>query len=237
MIPGSRHLSRLPLRKQPAAAAFSGTDLLFAIAGITLLAAALIAPLAHGRTAASLAVCHSNLKEVTRALTQFATDHNQTLPGSQPDEPGDLGFWYKEQVKKYVGLTGESSTNDLVFGCPADRGYTDPVPFRTSARFDFCSYAFNGLTLPGVPSLAGQELSKIKNPKRTLLAMEWTAHAPLSWHRSRTGTANHPFYNDAESVVGFVDGHVKLIPIYYDGFNAAYTRDPIPSYEYQYSGN
>jgi prepilin-type processing-associated H-X9-DG protein len=67
--------------------------------------------------------------------------------------------------------------------------------------------------------------------------MEWTAHAPLSWHKSQTRKENTPFYNNAESVVGFVDGHVKLIPIYYDGLNAAYTRDPIGGYEYQYSGD
>ena len=66
--------------------------------------------------------------------------------------------------------------------------------------------------------------------------MEWTAHGPLSWHRSRTGKRNAPFYNDAESVVGFVDGHVDLVKIYHDGYNAAYTRDPIPGYRYRYSG-
>ena len=67
--------------------------------------------------------------------------------------------------------------------------------------------------------------------------MEWVAHAPLSWHRSRTGRANTPFYNDAESVVGFVDGRVALIKVYYDGLNAAYTRDPAPGYNYKYSGH
>jgi hypothetical protein len=67
--------------------------------------------------------------------------------------------------------------------------------------------------------------------------MEWTAHAPLSWHKSKTGKRNMPFYCDAESVVGFVDGHVALTRIYYDGYNAAYTQDPIYGYDYQYSGD
>ncbi len=67
--------------------------------------------------------------------------------------------------------------------------------------------------------------------------MEWTAHAPLSWHRSRTGRNNRPFYNDAENMVAFVDGHVEFIPIYYDGINSAATRDPIPGYKYKYSGD
>jgi len=99
------------------------------------------------------------------------------------------------------------------------------------------SYVFNGVNLPGVPNIAGREVSSIKAPARTLLVMEWTAHAPLSWHRSRTGQANTPFYNDAQSVVGFVDGHAALTKIYYDGLNAAYTRDPAPGYAYQYSGD
>jgi len=88
-----------------------------------------------------------------------------------------------------------------------------------------------------MPNISGRNFGTIKEPGRTLLVMEWAAHAPLSWHRSRTGSKNRPFYNDAESVVSFLDGRVDLIPIYYDGINAAYTRDPIPGYDYKYSGN
>ena len=36
---------------------------------------------------------------------------------------------------------------------------------------------------------------------------------------------------------GFVDGHVDFIKIYYDGINAAYTRDPIPGYNYKYGAD
>ena len=80
-----------------------------------------------------------------------------------------------------------------------------------------------------------QPLAAVNQPKRTLLTMEWTAHAPVSWHKSKTGRKNSPFYCDAKSVVGFVDKHVSFIPIYYDRYNAAYTQDPITSYDYQYS--
>ena len=61
--------------------------------------------------------------------------------------------------------------------------------------------------------------------------MEWIAHEPLSWHKSKTGRDNLPFYRDAQSVVGFVDGHVSFAQIYYDGYNAAFTREPSPGYE------
>jgi len=88
--------------------------------------------------------------------------------------------------------------------------------------------------MPGVPNIAGKDAGSVRDPQRTLLVMEWTAHAPLSWHKSKTGSENSPFYNDAESLVAFVDGHVKLTKIYYDGINAAYTREPISGYEYKY---
>ena len=39
------------------------------------------------------------------------------------------------------------------------------------------------------------------------------------------------------SVVDFVDGHVALLPICFDGHTPAYLRDPIPGYAYRYSGN
>ena len=86
-----------------------------------------------------------------------------------------------------------------------------------------------------MPNISGLSLDAVNHPQRTLLVMEWTAHAPLSWHASKTGRKNAPFYCDAKSVAGFVDGHVSFIPIYFDGYNAAFTQDPIASYEYQYS--
>ena len=169
------------------------------------------------------------------AVLQYAEDNHRLLPAMDPSPPAGVWFWYKELVKGYVGLTGPSSPADKVFACPDDRGYTDPGPFYRNSKYDYGSYAFNGVTLPGVPNLAGKSVELIQNPGRTLLMMEWAAHAPLSWHRSRTGKKNQPFYNNAENVVGFVDGHVKLIPIYYDGINPAYSRDPIPGYEYKFS--
>jgi len=140
-------------------------------------------------------------------------------------------------VKGYVGLTGSSSSEDRVFACPVDRGYSDPRPFCRTARFDYGSYVFNGVQTLGTPNVAGWMVSAIQEPQHTLLVMEWPAHAPLSWHSSRTGRANAPFYCDAESVLGFVDGHVRFSPIYYDGYTPAYTRDPISGYDYKFSGN
>ncbi|MBN8246471.1 MAG: hypothetical protein J0L84_03405 [Verrucomicrobia bacterium] len=233
---GVRSSSLIPPPSSFPRRGFTVTDLLVTLAGVALLAALVAIPMRRTRQQARLQQCVSNLQKVNRAVLSFAADHDQTLPGPRPGDGGELQWWYKEQVKSHAGLQGPSSTNDTVFACPDDRGYTDPVPFHRSARFDFGSYNFNGVLIPGAPNIAGWTLGAIAEPKRTLLTMEWTAHGPLSWHRSRTGRRNAPFYRDAESVVGFVDGRVALIPIYHDGHTAAYLRDPIPGYDYRYSG-
>jgi hypothetical protein len=216
---------------------FALIDAIVAAAGVSVLGALVLAYAAKAKEENSLARCTANLQQISRGLLTFCNEHEQALPGPEDSGPNNLWWWYKENVKDYLGLTGPSSPADLVFACPGDRGYTDPTPFHLSERFDFGSYVFNGVTLPGMPNIAGRKLSSIKKPQQTLLVMEWTAHAPLAWHKSKTGQSNMPFYCDAQSVVGFVDGHVNFSKIYYDGYNAAYTRDPIPGYDYQYSGN
>jgi type II secretory pathway pseudopilin PulG len=218
-------------------AAFTVVDLLVCVAVLWILAALILTPLSAAKRKARLARCSANLQQVSRAVLTFCEDNSGALPAILPDQPGDLWWWYKERVKRYVSLSGPSTPHDTVFACPEDRGYTDPKPFHQNPRFDYTSYVFNGVTLPGVPNIAGWPLSSIKQPGMTLLVMEWTAHAPLSWHKSRTGKENLPFYCDAQSVVGFVDGHVSFSKIYYDGYNAAYTQDPVAGYDYRYSGN
>jgi len=222
-------------------AGFTLTDLLVLLAVVSVLAAVVLAVLVRVGAKAKLTRCQANLQQVNRAVLEFAADQRQELPRMEGSPAPGGWWWYKEQVKGYAGLTGKSSAADTVFACPGDRGYGDSTdetqPFWRSARHDFTSFVFNGVNLPGIPNIAGREVFSIAAPTRTLLVMEWTAHAPLSWHRSRTGAANTPFYSDAESVVGFVDGHTALIKVYYDGMNAAFTRDPVPGYAYQYSGD
>ena len=220
-----------------AAWAFTATDLLAIVAVVSVLVAIVVSHTEGARRKSRLAQCTANLKKVDDAVLQFCAQNGQRFPGPEPDAPGSLWWWYKERVRSYAGCTGKSSPNDKVFACPDDRGYSDPAPFHDSPRFDYCSYVYNGVTLPGMPNIAGLRPSDVRHPQQTLLVMEWTAHAPLSWHNSRTGRRNSPFYCDAQSVVGFVDGHVSFSKIYYDGYNAAYTQDPIPGYDYQYSAN
>jgi type II secretory pathway pseudopilin PulG len=215
---------------------FTIPELIAVLAGLCCISALVIVPLVNLQRRARLAACTENLHQISKAILAFAKDHKQSMPMGQADSAMELWWSYKEQVKSYLGLTGPSSPNDKVFACPGDRGYSDPKPFFKTPRFDFSSYPFNGVTVLGVPSIAGMTLGEIVQPQKTLLVMEWSAHAPLSWHKSRTGKRNLPFYCDAESVAGFVDGHVSFTKFYYDGYNASYTRDPIPGYNYKYSG-
>ena len=211
------------------------------LAVLSVLAAVLVSTLARMRGRTRQLRCASNLGQISKALQQYANEHNKTLPNMKPGLSSGIWWLYKEQVKGYAGLKGPASAGDKLFACPNDRGYADegekPRPFCLSQKFSYGSYNFNGINLPGVPNIAGRDIASITDPRRTLLVMEWVAHAPLSWHKSQTRKANTPFYSDAESVVGFVDGHVSTIKIYFDGINPAYTRDPIAGYDYKYSGD
>ena len=222
-------------RPNSAGTGFAMVDLLAVLAVVAVLGAVAGIPLARSKQTARLAVCLANLQSVARGLQLYAGDSHATLPDTAPVRK-DIWWWYKDAILPYA-TKAAGAPSETLFACPNDRGYSDPTPFCKTARFDFNSYVFNGVTLPGMPNIAGWKLSAVAEPRRTLLAMEWTAHAPLSWHRSRTGSANAPFYSGAESATSFVDGHAALTRIYYDGFNAAYTRDPISGYDYRYSGN
>ncbi len=218
-------------------AAWTRTDVLVLLAVVALLATAIVIPVVNAGRRARQERCAANLQQVSRALLAFAEDHAGRLPDIDRAYTGDVWWWYKERVRSYVATTGSTASASAVFACPNDRGYTESRPFCRTARFASNSYTFNGVTLPGIPNAAGARVTSVVQPVRTLLVMEWCAHAPLSWHRSRTGKRNLPFYNNAESVVGYVDGHVSLTRFYYDGYNAAYTQDPVAGYDYKFSAD
>jgi hypothetical protein len=89
----------------------------------------------------------------------YCENNGRVLPDLVGSEAGDLWWWYKEKVKSYAGLNGPSSTDDRVFACPDDRGYSDPRPFCRNARFDYGSYVYNGVQLPqGRTSRVGNSL-------------------------------------------------------------------------------
>src|SRR5262245_23333112 len=106
--------------------AFTRTDFLITAATVVVLAAMVFVPLTNARNKSRLRVCSANLQKVARAILNFAEDRGRTLPGLIRTDSGDPWWWYKEEVKGYLGLSGPSSPKDQVFACPMDRGYSDP---------------------------------------------------------------------------------------------------------------
>src|SRR5262249_55069368 len=112
--------------------------------------------------------CTANLGQVGRALLANAEEHQGTLL-NLTNAPAPGGWWYyKEEIKGHLNLSGPSSPADKVFACPSDRGYgegTDkPTPLWESPRYDYTSYVFNGVNLPGIPNIAGWQVAAIKEP-------------------------------------------------------------------------
>ena len=90
------------------------------------------------------------------------------------------------------------------------------------------------------PGIAGRKLSSVKEPVKVVLVAEFPALGPYSWHQP-AGASGH--YNNAQDVVGFVDGHVSFIRMYWDATNVtnnhleAWQYDPPAGYDYKWSGD
>jgi len=119
-------------------------------------------------------------------------------------------------------------------GCLEQSPHDDPV-------MDFLSYGFNGgdnLTRTAGTrvytrvGLGGVKLSAVKHPARTLLVMENSAPAPWSWHEP----VRRAQFNDAKSMVSFVDGHVAFVEMHWDSSKFyAGCCDPPAGYDYQWT--
>src|SRR5262245_58057383 len=121
--------TQLLLSSSPGRAGFTQSDLLASL--LVLFALVAVAFNVQRRVAsnARATLCQNNLQQIGRSVLQFANEHGSKLPGILHSDLGDPWWWYKEQVKGYLGLTAPSSEADQVFACPMDRGYSDPGPF------------------------------------------------------------------------------------------------------------
>src|SRR5687768_17174574 len=144
--------------------AFTFPDLLAVFAVMLLMVSIAIPVWANNREKARQSLCMGNVNDVNRAVLQFTDSNAGRFPDNEPGMKGGVWWWYKEQVKGELGLRNPSSPADKVFACPSDRGYEEGKPFRLSARFDYGSYVFNGVNLPGVPNIAGARVDSIKEP-------------------------------------------------------------------------
>ncbi|HEY3857040.1 MAG TPA: prepilin-type N-terminal cleavage/methylation domain-containing protein [Verrucomicrobiae bacterium] len=212
--------------------AFTLVELLVVIAIIAILAGLLLPSLTQANQNSKQTVCASNLKQVSLAIRLYASDYSDSLPilPSPNPYPNGVGAFYKQLVKSYVGLSGPPSPTEKVFICPSDSVICKQLGHA------YTSYTFNGYEVgPGsLPRITGQKLGAIKSPSKADLVGEWTAFFGGAMHPKID--SNQP---DPRNVLGFVDGHVRFVKIYWNGVSDSNPCDyePPASYDYNWDGN
>jgi prepilin-type N-terminal cleavage/methylation domain-containing protein len=236
-----------------AAKGFTLLELLMVFGVIAILAALLLPALGGAKAKARRSACMNNLRQINLGVRMYADDSSDAFPPPPPGHngPPDAFTGYTKRMRSYLGMTGASSERAKLFACPADTfyyDYNDRVPggLHLQSRFDYSSYAFNGGNFPLInnvprwPGVAGRKLSSIKEPVKTVLAAEFAALAPYSWHQPAGGSGH---YNNAQDMVSYADGHVRFIKMYWDASNViaehleAWQYDPPPGYDYKWSGD
>ena len=238
---------------------FTLLELLVAIAILGILAALLFPALSSAKNRANRATCLNNLRQVALGVTLYADEHDNVLTLVSTNHAPNVWTDYKSWMRSYVGLNGVSSPEDAVFACPADKfHYTDayassymPQSCHSLSNYNYSSYVFNAGNMRGdfpftnnFPGIAGRKLTSIRNTAKTVLVAEIPALIPYSWHQpQRLPSGLVTGLNNAKSMVGFVDGHVRYINIFWDaihiatGHEQAWHYDPPEGYEYKWSGD
>jgi prepilin-type N-terminal cleavage/methylation domain-containing protein len=183
-------------------------ELLVVTAIIGILASLLLAAISGAKGKARRTVCMGDLRQINLGVRMYSDDSNDKSPkpASRVSNPYSA---YKELIKSYVGLRGQSSAQDKLFACPADTFYFDylfprrppgttnlvgyvPESLCSRPDMDYSSYLLNGGNLfPSTngsglrPGVAGLSLSSIKHPARTILVAEVPAFIPFSWHKPK----------------------------------------------------
>lgn len=228
---------------------FSLLELLVVIAIMAVIAALLLPVISRAKAKALRAGCMNNLRQIGLGVHMYADDSSDAFTPATNLPPGAFTA-YTKFLKSYVGMTDTSPERARFFACPADTFYYDykdrfSQSLHLQSKYDYSSYGFNGGNFaygepPASrwPGIAGRKLSSIIEPVKTVLVMEFPALLPYSWHEPVA--ASH--YNDAQDMVSFVDGHVRLIRIYWDAAVTknhieAWQYDPPSGYDYKWSGD
>ena len=233
--------------------AFTLLELLVVIAIIGILAALLFPALAAAKNRAKRTVCLNNLKQISFGIHVYTDDHENTLPLDPDHSPTNFCMNYEQLIKSSVGLNGAISNSPL-FACPADNFfYADAFAnslvsqsAHAQAHYNYSSYAFNAGNIFVLtnrwPGIAGRKMNSIKEPTKTILVYDLPACLPFSWHQpQRLPSGTVMGVNNSKNMVGFVDGHVSYVKIFYDDANIAtghdqtWQYDPPAGYDYKWS--
>ena len=239
---------------------FTLLELLVSIAIIGILAAILLPVLSRPRGSALRTACLNNVRQIDVATRLYADDHSDAVVLPSGFLYYDDWYSYKWSVKSYLSLAGTNSPSEKVFACPADtftyldadlsggpawKGLRINKGFCQQSWTGYNSYAFNGgnrldpKQFPSLanPGIAGMPLSAVKNSAKTLLIFEASAGLPFSWHRPEVDGHGYYRFDDSMNVLGFVDGHVNISKMYWNGTLAACMYNPPEGYDYKWSGN
>jgi prepilin-type N-terminal cleavage/methylation domain-containing protein len=194
--------------RDTAEAGFTLVELLVAIAIITVLTSLLLMAISGAKGKACRIACTGSLRQINLGVRMYSDDSNDRSPKPAVRTSNPYSA-YKELMKSYVGLRGQSSTQDKLFACPADTFYFDylfprrspgstnlvgyvPESLCSRPDMDYSSYVFNGGNMFGStngsanrPGISGLSLSSIKHPVRTVLVAEVPALVPFSWHKPK----------------------------------------------------
>jgi prepilin-type N-terminal cleavage/methylation domain-containing protein len=234
--------------KPRADAAFTLIELVTVMAVILVLAALLLPVVSKAKAESQRATCVSNLRQVSLAIRMYAEDNKDVLPQlGHPPMPGDV-VWigFRPMVQNYLGIHRQASPDDKVFVCPADRFSVEWIPqprragpIHENTVTNFTSYLFNGcntITNLPVPGIAGARLGSLETPTKTVLLAEGSAFEAFSWHKPH----KELMFRDSLNEVGYVDGHVDFVKIFWNGslrgYGAPCYYDPPQGYAYRWSG-
>ena len=134
---------KITRRKSVISQGFTLIELLVVIAIIALLASILFPVFARARENARRATCQSNMKQIGLALTQYAQDYDERLPGSIRDANGASSLFLLNTYVIWDDLIYPYCKSTQIFVCPSVASLVNtpnrsPLP---SNDFDKDSYS------------------------------------------------------------------------------------------------